>query len=221
MATNYTVFYDDVMPFCPGAPLVLAQQEIRAAAIEFFAKSLCYQIQLTPFNAVNNQADYTLTSQITTTAIEQVLEVTYNNGAPLRFVRRIRDLHAAYGPGWDAVAAGTPLYAYVNPQATSVKLQPKPNGTSSIAVLAAIKPTHASTAIQDDDLYQQHRLVISEGAKWRMLKMPKKPWTNMELAAQCEKLFNEGIKAALIKTTAGHGQNTGLTRGAAMEARKE
>lgn len=219
MATNYTTFYDDVMPVAPGAPLVLVAQEVKFAAIEFFAKSLCHQQALTPFNAVVGTADYTLTPPANT-VIEQVLEVTFNNGLPLRPVRRVRDLHAIFGPGWDALPNATPTYFYVNPQATSIKLIAKPNATSSIAILAAVKPTMASTSISDDDLYQQHRLTIAEGAKWRILRMPRKPWSNPDLANQCYQLFQQGCQAALVKAMSGQSQSTGVSASAGMEASK-
>jgi hypothetical protein len=222
MATNFTVLYDDVMPVIPGAPLVLAQQEIRAAAIEFFARSLTHQAAMTPVASVIGQADYTIVNPIANTVIEQVLEVTYNGGAPLRFARRVRDLVSAYGPTWSTLSAVAPDYVLVNPQCTSVKLIKKPSTViaGAIAIYAVLKPTHAATSISDDDLYQQHRLVISEGAKARLFAMPKKPWTNLELANRCLALFNDGVEAARVRTMAGQGQNTGLARSAQRAAKE-
>lgn len=222
MATNFTALYDDVMPVVAGAPLVLAQQEIRAASIEFFARSLTHQAAMTPIASVIGQADYTIVNPVASTVIEQVLEVTYNGGAPLRFVRRLRDLNAAYGPTWATLSAVAPDYVFVNPQCTSVKLIKKPTSViaGAINILAALKPLHTSTTIADDDLYQQHRLTISEGAKARLFAMPKKPWTNPDLANRCLALFNLGVEAARVRTMAGQGQNTGLARGA-VEAASE
>lgn len=214
MATNFTSFYDDVIPHMKGMPLALALHEIRAASIEFFARSLVHQVQLVAINSVNGTADYALASPLATTIIQEVLEVTYNGGSPLRFKRRLRDFNAAFGPTWATLSAAAPDYVYVNPQCTSLKLVKKPNASvaGAIVVLAAVKPTHAAVSLQDDDLYQQHRLAISEGAKSRLFAIPGRPWSNPEQGLLCAAKFEEFVKAARVRTMAGQGQSTGIAR---------
>lgn len=214
MATNWSAWYDDVIPSCPGVPLALATHEIRAAAIDFFRRSLAYQVELAAISSVAGQADYTLTSPEANTVIEQVLEVTYNGGEPLTAARRLRDLVAAHGAAWRSASSATPGYFYVNPQATSIKLVPKPTTsvTGAILVLAAVKPTLTAASLTSDDLYQQYRLPIAEGAKWRLMRMPRKPYSNPEQAAQSFALFMSASRSALARTMSGLAQSAELPR---------
>ena len=97
-------------------------------------------------------------------------------------------------PKWrDTDYFGTPEY-YVKQTQATFWLVPVPNETkvSSTVLRVQLKPTHQSTAC-DDDVMNDYRDAIVAGALFRLLRLPSKEWTDFAGAQVYGSLFSEYI----------------------------
>jgi hypothetical protein len=61
-----------------------------------------------------------------------------------------------------------------------------------------------------DDIYNRHEEALANGARWNLLKMPKKPWSDPASAAFYRREFNEGINMARLEMLRGVGTTNEL-----------
>jgi hypothetical protein len=152
----------------PGCPDTLIENNIRSAAIEFCEKTGVYQAELDPVTTVANIYEYDLEPP-SGTVVHKVMWVD-NAGTPQYFVKNSQSL----------------FWLVPVPQATS---------PSSTVLRVQLKPTHTSTAC-DDDVMTDYREAIINGALTRLLRMPSREWTDYNGASVFNSLFAQGIQDA-------------------------
>lgn len=84
------------------------------------------------------------------------------------------------------------------PDDTTVGLLLAPNAGGNLRINAALKPTRAATTFPDW-IYERYVETIAAGAKWKLLSTPKKPYTDMALAAHYEQEFIAGCGEARVR----------------------
>jgi hypothetical protein len=67
----------------------------------------------------------------------------------------------------------------------------------------ALKPTRKATTF-DDILFEDYAEGIAHGAKYRLLGMANKPWTNGPAAASALSLFNAAVNVARNRAARGN-----------------
>ena len=85
---------------------------------------------------------------------------------------------------------------------STVGLALAPNAGGNLRVLVALKPTRASTTFPAV-IYQRYIEAIANGAKARIMRIPKKPYTDFKLAAWYKGEFDGAIGDAMISTARG------------------
>lgn len=201
MSTKFwTDWYDEVLPDVPGCSQKVAKNAIRNAAIEFCERTLAWKVDLDPLNAVANQAAYPFEPPANTRVV-RLLNVWYN-GKRLT-PKTPADLDDLYA-NWPS-AIGTPLY-YTQLSPDEVILVPMPNAAlaNGIAQKVALKPTRASTGLEEY-LYEKYLEEIAAGAKARLMLMQKKPWSNTAMGAANQALFEDAIASARYRAAKGYG----------------
>jgi hypothetical protein len=226
-ATLYTAFLPEVSPHCEGAPETQVVNAIRNAAIEFCEKSWVYIYDLEPFPIAANVQDYEIAASDlpATTVIAQIL-YGYYNGIPVPPVTR--DMVMSEFPRWRTQTGQAPTHFLANDAAASVSLIPIPNGNynggtsgtvlpNGMTFTVALKPTRASTGVPSW-IYERYLEDIAKGALFRLYAMPKKFWTNANLAAVNKTLFNDAISKARndaaksFTRATNRNRNTGVAR---------
>lgn len=193
MAIAYESLLPDIIPMVPGCPDTLIETNIRAAVIELCEKSGIYQAELDPVTTVANIYEYDLEAP-SGTAVHKIMWAVHD-GNDLEPVST--NLLEQRLPNWrDSANAGTPEY-YVKQSQSLFWLVPVPQATmaSSTVLRVQLKPTHTSTTC-DNDVMNDYRDTIVNGALFRLLRLPSKDWTDYTGAQVYGSLFAEGIQAA-------------------------
>jgi hypothetical protein len=80
---------------------------------------------------------------------------------------------------------------------------PKETASNSLTMRVALKPSR-SAATFDDVLFEDYAEVIASGAKYRLLSMANKPWTNGPASAANLTAFMSGVNAARSRAIRGN-----------------
>ena len=89
------------------------------------------------------------------------------------------------------------------PDDTTVGLLLAPSAGGNLRINVALKPTRASTTFPSW-IYEKYLEIIAHGAKARLMFVPKKPYTDIELARYHQAKFDEGIANARITVATGN-----------------
>ena len=173
----------------PGVHQTLASNQIRNAAIDFCNRSKAYVVQLD---------DQTISDQTTVvglpskTDLVQILQAWWNGKKITN--KTIIELNEWYA-NW-TTQSGTPMY-FTRMAPSTITLVPYPTTAGTLSIVAAIAPSPDATGL-DKDIFNTYFQEIAHGAKWKLLSMQKKPWSDPNLAVYHKELFDQGCaKAAL------------------------
>ena len=190
---SYESLLPEIIPMVPSCTDTLIEQNIRASVIEMCEKAKVYQAELDPITTVANLYEYDLEPP-SGTVVHEILWVTYD-GVDLEPATTA--LIEQRKPKWrDADRAATPEY-FVKQSPSLFYLVPVPNETKagSVIVRAILKPTHSSSSCSDD-IMNDYRDTIVNGALYRLLRIPGREWTDYPGAQVYGSLFLEGLAQA-------------------------
>lgn len=190
---SYESLLPEIIPMVSSCPDTLIENSIRSATIELCEKAKVYQVELDPITAIANLFEYDLEPP-SGTVVHEILWATYD-GKDLEPITSA--LLEQRLPQWrQAGNQSTPEY-FVKQSQSLFYLAPVPNETKPAAVLvrAIVKPTHTSTSCSND-VMNDYRDTIINGALLRLLRLPGREWTDYAGAGVYSALFNEGIVEA-------------------------
>lgn len=215
--TPYTTLYDDVLPELPGAESALALHHIKRACNDFYERSLYSRETLAGQTITVNVATYSVVaSDPSNFDCGKILEVSFwdSSGSmtkPKSLTPRTREQLTYEMPDW-ATRTGTPS-AYTQPAIDRVTLAYTPDATytGGLIVTIAKLPLYAGAGV-DDAVFEKFNEVLAYGAKARMMRMPKKPWSNPKLAAEYRTMFDQEVGKAAAIAAKGYGRAPLRTR---------
>jgi len=200
MAT-WAQFYDDVLPEVPGCPVLLAEKEIKNACIDFMIRTEIQRKTVVNLDHVGGATALDLTHTDIVSATDQVIAVlgVWVNNEPLE-VMSVEDISLDH-PDWMTIT-GTPKYAVQ--EGTALWLVPSPASaqTNTIKLRVSYGPNESAAALPDP-VFNMYREDIACGAKGRLLAKPKKPWTDMSMAAEYMRAYTRAVDAASVKASRG------------------
>ena len=204
MAISYETLLPEILPVVSGCSDTMVENSIRAAVIELCELSEVYQAELDPVTTVGGIYEYDLEPP-SGTSVQKILWVTHEGKdiEPLSSTLLEQRI-----PKWRE-GNGVPEY-FVQQSNQTFWLAPVPTTTSvsSTIVRAVLRPTHTSTAC-DNDVMDRQRDTIVNGALFRLLRIPNKAWTDLTGAGLYGSLFNDGVKRAEVQA---RGADTGIAR---------
>ena len=191
MAISYEALLPEILPMVPGCPDTLIENNIRAAVVELCERASVYQAELDPVTTISNLFEYDLEAP-SGTSVRKILWVTHQ-GKDLE--PTTTTLLEQRLPKWRE-DSGVPEYFIQQSSATFI-LAPIPSATvvGSTIIRAVLRPTHTSTAC-DNDVMNDYRDTIINGALFRLLRIPNKDWSDLQGASVYGQLFNQGVEAA-------------------------
>lgn len=202
---SYEAFLPYVMPEVIGAPEPVVIQAIRNAAIEFCEKSLVLQRDHDPVTVIANVVDYDLEPP-TGYLVAKVMKAWLDN---IKLDPVAPDFVAdagVYNRLYSSYSAGpsTPR-AYVQKDPRSISLWPVADKkyANGLTMRVALKPTRASTTIEDE-MFEDYAEVIASGAISRLMMSVDKPYTNAQGAVNHRGAFMAGINTARSRALHGH-----------------
>lgn len=95
------------------------------------------------------------------------------------------------------VESGRPI-AYSREGDSQLRFYPIPDAAYAFVGRAVLKPTEASFGVEEF-IYKAHARTIASGALAQLCSIPGKPWSDINLAAVHEQLFERGIARARVR----------------------
>jgi len=173
--------YVDLAPFVAvdalGAPQPVIMRKLAEVANEFFRLTRAYEVKLTPAAVAADTKNVTLTLPSDTI----LCEVTgVRLGSAKLWPRLDRQLEEELGE-WET-AEGTPKY--YRTEANTIRLVPFPvvEEAGPLRASYTVAPTLTATSVADEPGLRYQDALIA-GAKAMVLAMPKKEWSDPQLAA--------------------------------------
>lgn len=205
MSATLDNFYAYVLPEVPGCPEITADVAIRSALIEFCEKSLVVQRDHDPVSVLKGLVDYDLeppTGQL----VVKVLKAWYRSKeldpvAPDNIDKA--EVYNTLFVNADVSQADPRQYLQKDERTVSLFPIPKESASNALTMRVALKPTRTATAFEDV-LFQDYAEIIAHGAKYRLLGMANKPWTNGPAASSALTLFNAGVNVARQRASRGN-----------------
>lgn len=203
---SYEDFFPYVLPDVVGAPEPVVVHHIRNACIEFCEKSLILTRDHDPIDVVANKVDYDLEppgGYLVVKVQRAWLDNVLLDPVAPDFVREPAVYNRLYDT-YNAASASTPR-GYLQKEERSISLWPKPDRAynNGLTLRVALKPTRASTSIEDV-VFEDYAEVIAQGALYRLQLSPGKAYSNAEMAAINKGLFEQGINVARQRSSRGH-----------------
>ena len=213
MAKLWSAFYDEVITDLPGTPpQTLVSNAIRNSTIEFCDRSFVYRIDHVAISAVATVAEYAWAPGANLKVVRP--ELVWYDKKPL-IPKTLDEIGGLY-PYWPD-QTGTPIY-FIQEKIEQLILIPKPTAslTNAIRAKVSIKPARAATDIIDE-IWEKYLECIAYGAKYRLLSMNKKPWTDLQMAGVFKTMYEDHIAKARLDTFKGrvksrNNQNLGFRR---------
>lgn len=197
--TPWTTFLRDVLPELPGADQPLVLYHVKDTCYDFYARSLYGKQWVTPIDVVQGTASYAAAPVDSTNfATTKVLEVMYQDGSAGRSQKLDpksaddldRDL-----PHWRVCQGRVSCYTQNDVDDITLALIPACSTAGGLKVRIAYAPLPSGAGI-DDKVYQRFSREIAAGVKSRLMIMPKKPWSNPQLASKYERDFDLAVAGA-------------------------
>lgn len=164
---NFVDVVDTVLVSVPGCPHDAAVDALRDAAIEFAMETHCHITGRTVVFADRTWGDPNMVEQIVDVLDARMggkpLTVTFVNDEELENL----------GPGESAIT-------FVDPN--TLQLTPPPTSPVAVELLVAVAPGPQATAMHDD-LWRQYSKAIVDGALSSLYEIPKRSWSDPQLAA--------------------------------------
>ena len=193
MTVAFSSYLTGVLPHVPGCPRNVAVDAVRKATQRLCMDALVWKEELAAINSTVGADSYTLTPVTANTEITAITYAEYDE-SPID-IKSKKDLDE-FDLNWRNADNGTPSACYLA-SSTQVTLNRKADTAiaGGIVIEVALMPDDASTGAQDD-IYLYYKETIEHGALHYLFQIPKKEWSDLDLAVYHGKHFNYFIQNA-------------------------
>ena len=200
-----TDFHPYVLPQVPGCPEPTVDLAIRSALIEFCEKTLIVQRDLDPVTVVKGIVDYDIdppTGQLVTRVLRLWFKDRELTPTAPDNVHNAEVYNTLFS-GADKERSDPRMFIQKDERTFTIYPIPKDTVANGLTVRVALKPTRTTETVEDV-LFEDYAETIAQGALFRLLSMPSKPWTNGPGASAALTLFTTGINTARQRAARGH-----------------
>ncbi len=193
-------FINHVLPHASGIPRSMVIDEVRNAIIRLCEDSAIYRVDIPPADIQIGVDDYTIVPP-TDTRVTTFVAFQYN-GSPLSGYTEEELDQLDYN--WRLGKTGTPTaYTMLAPDRFKLNRIPEETIVDGMKIRIALKPTETTQEV-DEVFYDDWQQAAISGALQNLLAMPKKPWTNAQLAKENGATFNGEVQRARSRATKGY-----------------
>lgn len=194
MAKTMDAFLADVLPICPGVPDYLVEQHTRSALIQFCKETRAFRRELDPLQTIAGIYEYDIEVPVYTTVHE--IESIVHEGEDLvpRTIKQVEQITLKWRE-----ERGTPQ-VYIRKPNNLVWLVPVPDTTATNAIImnVSLKPTQDAQSFEDE-LYDEYHEPILNLILSRLLRIPKKDWTDVAASNRYFALYAQEVQDAEIR----------------------
>lgn len=199
MAQAWSTWLPDVQPHVPGCPVPLIEHEVKRAAQAFFAGSRAWRAESAAMPVAAGQSTVTMTAPVVDAEVVRV-ETVWLDGRKLESTT-VRTLDDAFGDTWADRVGATEAAVLLTPGVLRLYPIPAAAAVSGVTATLSLQPAETATGLADD-LAVAYRAAITAGARARILALPGKGWTNLDLALVYGQAFASMVDAANVLSSA-------------------
>lgn len=225
--TEFSDLITEIKMECASAPDPVIEQAIRNTVIDLCNRTGIVKRMLDPITIQPGQPFYTVTPPLNMSIVD-IVNAQINDRDPLEpaSVDRLdlwwrentwpnrlfsggdlscpSDSSVVSGDSWRQLTQDFPMVFYIDRQNNDFRMRlvgiPTMTLPNSLVVRISIKPTRVATGM-DDWLMEDYYETIVDGAKGRILRMPKRPWNDIPTAqyymGKYEEEVNNAVKDSL------------------------
>lgn len=201
---TYEQFLDGVMPYVPGCPVPMAINAIRESVIELCEKTLLLQRDHDPVDVIANTVDYDFDTQ-SGYRVFKIMRAWYKDVELIPTAPDDITDPALYNQNIPGITLSKDVPRIITQKddvTFSVLPVPKDTLRSAITMRVALKPTRTSTSIEDF-IFEDYAETIYAGARFRLMIVPAKPYTNPDLALANQNIYVGGLNNARQRANRG------------------
>lgn len=192
-------FLPDVLPEVPGCPEPTAINALRSAATRLCQFAPVWQHEPPMFTVTPGTAEYSLAAVGQLPSYGRVVRLI----APIKVNNEARHLYPTPRERLDYTSAGwqqqtgPAIQTYFMLTQSTLRVVPIPDDTCTdqLSLRFWMRPTDDAGQI-DESLLLEYRMAIADGAKFRLMSMPKQPWSDPAMAAFYGRQFNGTLRLA-------------------------
>lgn len=190
-------FLPHLLPELPGCPDALVKQQLLFGIIEFCTETHAWNEIQDPITILDrqNEIDVETPRDARIVAVKDV----WASNRKLRPVTMDQLFERI--PNWQTAESTEPVYYNASVDYRTIRIFPSPIGQAgqrnTLTMRVAYAPTMSATTFPDElgIKYWDH---LQAGAKSRLMMVPGKSWTNLQMAAVYKQQFEDGILKAKI-----------------------
>ncbi len=188
-------FLPRVIPYATGCDDFTASRAILDTAIDFCKRTLAIEEEVT--TAVDAENDVPELIFLSADMVPYYLVEAKWDGLPIG-IKTIDDMNAST-PDWERYGNGTPS-AVITPASRpgEVRLFQKPSKAGTLKITYAMMPERNAETVSEE-LFNLWVDAIAAGTLERLLRMPKRNWTDMEGSAFYRNSFKEQVSSARVE----------------------
>lgn len=201
---KYEAFLDEVLPHVPGCTNEIALQAIKNTVIEFCEKTFILQVDHDPVTVIAGEVDYDLEPP-EGYLVTKIIRAWFKNSELTPVGPDDIDKPSLYNRDFAGVDAGRSDPTMITQKdERTFSVFPIPLNTDPLAltIRVALKPTRASTEVEDS-IFEDYAEIIAHGALTRLMLSPGKPYSNPQVGVARSGLFNAGVNLARQRATSG------------------
>lgn len=195
----YSDWLNDVQPDVPGCPRVVILDAVRQTAIRFCQDTMLWRYNMEPLITQVGVREYELDYPLET----RVVSVRAMIWKGKKLDEKSADVLDSEDPAWRTRKGQPDGYVFDDPN--TILLSHEPQTEHELSATLVLKPSQTSQ-VCGDILFEEYRKEIAAGAISMLMLMPKKPWTDYELAAQKEAVFLTAINKAKVRASSAFGR---------------
>jgi len=207
--TAFSTLAGKVALSAPGCPEPTAVQFLRSAAIDFCGQTHVWRHVAAPIALIGGVYEYSY-NQPANSVVQAVLSAVRDGGYNLASLT-LSELALVYPSFGDTTVAGAPdVLSEVSP--TKFIIQPVPDGSYTLQMTYALKPTPSATDM-DSDVLDEIQEALVHGALRDVLAMPNTPWHDTSLATYHAKMYAAAVSKSKAQARIGRQRASVTARG--------
>lgn len=195
----YENWINDIQPDVAGCPRIVIIDAVRQTVIRFCQETMLWRYDMEPLITQIGVRDYELDFPLET----RVVSVRAMSWKGRKLDEKSADVLDAEDPRWRTRQGQPDAYVFADPN--TILLSHEPIAQEELSATLVLKPTQSSQRC-GDIIWEEYRKEIAAGAISMLMLMPKKPWTDYELAAQKESVFLTATNKAKVRASSAFGR---------------
>lgn len=172
-------WYADLLPHLADCPLPLVERALLRSAQEFFTLSRAWQVNLPVVLVKAGSTSITINTDPEQDLVR--VEAAWYDHQTLRLLA-IPDMEREIQGDWN-LQSGTPTaLLQLLPGVASLYPHPNKDAQVGLSMRVSVRPSETASGIPDE-LFVKYREAMESGALARLMLMPGKSWSNLELSS--------------------------------------